>query len=351
MKLDFGGNKLLYHLDRVAAWQRGEIVTPIIYEISLTDACNSRCKMCHFEMLGRRNRYFPDKVLESLPEQLAEAGTKSYFLAGEGEPLLHPGAAKFCAECAARGVEGSLSSNGIAFAGETAEILLNTMTWIRFTVLSFDSGHYGKLATGGRDYSDTIRKNIEQACRLREKHGLPVAIGIQQILFDGNVEDIVPQCRIARELGVDYFIIVPGIKGFGDMEPPIMYRGSHQTYSGLVDECRKLSTDSFHVSPEDRLTQKAKTYNRCLGFPFVSRIYSDAKVYPCLRYRDDAEKALGDLSQSSLMEIWHSKRAQGILKELSTESSFQNCQWACRANMTNKFLFALTMPPPHVNFI
>ncbi len=206
MTYDFGGSKLLYHLDRVAAWQRGEIVTPIIYEISLTDACNSRCRMCPHEMSGRRNLFFPQEVLDQLPQWLSEAGTKSYFLAGNGEPLLHSGVANFCAQCARLGVEGSLSSNGIAFSGEVVEPLLNALTWVRFTVLSFSSEYYKKFTKGG-DYSKQIRDNIQQACCMRARYGLPISIGVQQILLDDNIDDIISQCKIAKELGVDYFVI------------------------------------------------------------------------------------------------------------------------------------------------
>ena len=47
-KFRFDGHKMLHHLDRVAAWQRGEKFAPIHIDMGLTKFCNTACKATFF---------------------------------------------------------------------------------------------------------------------------------------------------------------------------------------------------------------------------------------------------------------------------------------------------------------
>ena len=351
MKLDFSDTKLLFHLDRLAAWRRGETVTPLLYELSLTDACNSHCLSCPFEKIGRRNRYLSDKIMENLPAQLAEASAKSYFLAGEGEPLLHPGLADFTLKCTALGVEGALSSNGLLFSGRLADVLLETMTWIRFTVMSFNPESYVRLHAVGRDNVRQIRRNIEEASRKRADGGLPVGLGIQQVLVDENLDDTFFNCQTAKELGVDYITIQPAVTQYSWFESPALLNSRYEQHDELIQTCLGLNDDNFKVIFRKQHHVDKREYDRCLGFAFISRVFSDGRVYPCEIFKDDEKIFFGDLAEESLAEIWHSEKTRKLLAELVKPRDFSKCLSSCRMNRTNKFLYDLTCPPPHVNFI
>ena len=43
----FDGHKMLHHLDRVQAWQRGERFAPIHIDMGLTKFCNTACIYCY----------------------------------------------------------------------------------------------------------------------------------------------------------------------------------------------------------------------------------------------------------------------------------------------------------------
>ncbi|OQW92858.1 MAG: hypothetical protein BWK78_00370 [Thiotrichaceae bacterium IS1] len=43
----FDGHKMMYHLDRVFAWQKGERFAPIHVDMGLTKFCNTACIYCY----------------------------------------------------------------------------------------------------------------------------------------------------------------------------------------------------------------------------------------------------------------------------------------------------------------
>ena len=63
-KIRMDSHKLIYHPERVAAWQRGENIYPIELEIGLTNACNHRCVFCAVDYTGYRPTMFDGQVLK-----------------------------------------------------------------------------------------------------------------------------------------------------------------------------------------------------------------------------------------------------------------------------------------------
>lgn len=83
------GHKLYWHLERLMAWQTGELIAPIYIEISPVSFCNHRCLFCGLDFAqGDRLSLDTEATCHSLQE-MARLGVKSVMFAGEGEPLLH----------------------------------------------------------------------------------------------------------------------------------------------------------------------------------------------------------------------------------------------------------------------
>ena len=43
----FDGHKMLYHLDRIQAWQNGQRFAPVHIDMGLTKFCNTACLYCY----------------------------------------------------------------------------------------------------------------------------------------------------------------------------------------------------------------------------------------------------------------------------------------------------------------
>ena len=45
-KIQIEGHKLMYHVDEVSRWLKGDVVAPIYVEIGLINSCNHNCVFC-----------------------------------------------------------------------------------------------------------------------------------------------------------------------------------------------------------------------------------------------------------------------------------------------------------------
>lgn len=58
-----------------------------------------------------------------------------------------------------------------------------------------------------------------------------------------------------------------------------------------------------------------------------------------------------DLTKNTFKEIWESKRRLEIVRRVSSEQFDLSKCGLCRQNNINKFLWELSNPPEHINFI
>src|SRR3989338_8010506 len=88
-KVQIEGHKLMYHVDEVSKWLKGEMVAPIYVEIGPINSCNHKCVFCALDYLKSRGSAISKDVLIANLKDMAEFGVKSIMFAGEGEPLLY----------------------------------------------------------------------------------------------------------------------------------------------------------------------------------------------------------------------------------------------------------------------
>ena len=134
------GHKLLWHLDRVLAWQKGERIAPLSIDVGLSKGCNIRCEYCFGQMQGngykdKANIVFPREALLNYVQDAGKIGVRSMALIGEGEPTLNPAVYDAIIEGKKAGVDMSLGTNGVIFdKGSKGEEALRNLTWIRFNI-------------------------------------------------------------------------------------------------------------------------------------------------------------------------------------------------------------------------
>lgn len=131
----FDGHKMNFHLDRVAAWQRGEKFAPIHIDMGLTKFCNTACIYCYAvvqnmtkgTMIGR------DALLKYI-EDCGRLGVRSIGFIGDGEPTLNPAVYDATVLAKQLNVDTSMATNGILLDMDRAEDLLRDMSWIRINL-------------------------------------------------------------------------------------------------------------------------------------------------------------------------------------------------------------------------
>jgi radical SAM protein with 4Fe4S-binding SPASM domain len=350
-ELFLDGSKLMHHLPRVNRWRKGERIAPVHVEISPTSGCNQRCSLCYVDYLGHKAGLLKEEILVRLADEFAQVGVKSVLLAGEGEPTVNQGIVPMIQKAARQGVDMAINSNAVLLKKEMSQAILPHLTWARFTFQAGTPELYRQIHKGGpRDYERAVA-NVSEAVRIKREGKLAVTLGIQQILINENYRDVLNTAKLAKELGVDYYVV----KRFSK-HPKNDYDVPEDLYKkslDLFEECQKLSDERFQVIVRwKNFTEDCnRTYRKCIGIPFITQILADGGVYPCSQFFKDPGFCFGNLHEKSFKEIIFGDQAQAVAKKIENEVDVTQCISYCRHHSTNMFLSKLQEEPEHVNFI
>jgi radical SAM protein with 4Fe4S-binding SPASM domain len=199
-------------------------------------------------------------------------------------------------------------------------------------------------------------KNIEYAANLKKKKGYNVTIGIQQVLLPENAEDVLTLAQISKDIGVDYFVLKPfSLHELNDHYPEAVSAIQlRDRYLDKLEKAEALSDRNFSsiIRWNTFLDDGIRTYDRCLGLPFISQIAANGKVYTCCPFFYNDEFMYGDLEHQSFSEIWYGDRAKTIREGIEQNLDVhQHCMSYCRHHQINMLLWKLANPPAHINFI
>ncbi len=354
------GHKLYWHLDRVNDWMSGKRVAPLHIDVGLSKGCNIKCHYCFGAVQGNRykegqNIFFPREPLLRYVKEAGAVGVKSMALIGEAEPLLNPYVYEAIFTGKQAGVDMALGTNGVLFdTGRDGEHALEHLTWLRFNISAASDASY-QLLHNSPDF-DLLVKKIKFCIDTKRKNNLPVTIGFQMVLTPQDINEVLPLCKMAKELGVDYL----EIKHCGDTvnnDLGIFNKlGMYDQFKEILLQAEQESTDLCKVIVKwGNINLKGKrNYNCCLGAPFLLYSSGDGKLYPCgmfFSYRED-EFRLGDLTKQSFKAIIESDAYWDTMKKIQTDIKVhEECYASCKTNAINEFLYTLKNPPQHINFI
>lgn len=350
-RLFLDGTKLMYHLEELNSWKMGQAIAPLHVELSLSSACNQRCTLCCVDHLGHPGHLLPEKVIKKLPLELKHAGVKSLLLAGEGEPLVHPQVASFTKEAFDCGIDVALNSNAVLFTQEKMENMLPYLEWARFTFQAGDEETYQRIHRGQQGDFKKACLNLENAVTFKRKHNLKVTLGVQQILLPENIKTVYQTAKLAKELGVDYFVV----KRFSK-HPKNTYNVPDDFYLGALEEfdrCQELKSESFNpIVRWNNFTQDCcRKYKECIGLPFIVQILATGKIYPCSMFFHEKDYCYGDLNELRFSEIIFSSKAKIIQDKIQKTQDVSKCMSYCRHHSVNQFLWQFKDIPEHVEFI
>ncbi|MBU1612546.1 MAG: radical SAM protein [Proteobacteria bacterium] len=347
-------HKIHYHPERLAAWQRGEIVAPIYLEISPSGACNCRCKFCGMDFIGYKKRFWDTDLLKGRVARMGALGLKSIMYAGEGEPFLHPELADIIVHTQERGVDVAITTNAIVMQPAISEQILGHVSWIKASVNAGSSETYATVhGVDGKKFSDAI-KNLEQAAQIRSRKGHRCTLGMQMVLLPENVQEAVPLAEMAKNIGMDYLVIKPysqhPLSGNRD------YEGLR--YSDLLEmeeRLAALNTERFKVifrsATMRKLEAEERSFKHCLGLPFAGYVDTGGDMWGCLAYISDKRFYFGNIITEDPEEVFYGKRRAEALRWAATDLDVQQCRTNCRLDAVNTFLGQLDNPHHHVNFI
>lgn len=353
-KYRIDSHKLIYHVDRVSEWKRGELIYPIYMELSPSGACNHRCTYCALDFMEYRKRYLDAGILKERLSEMGRLGLKSVMYAGEGEPFLHKEMAGIIIHTKGANIDVAITTNGVLLKEELAEKILGNVEWIKVSINGATRDTYANIHQSKPADFDAVIKNMSYAVKVRREKGYKCTLGMQLLLIPENRDEVFLMAEIARDIGMDYLVIKPYSQH--PLSKTDKYRDIKYTdYLYLADEIKKYNTDSFNAIFRANAMKKwdvaEKDYDCCFALPFWSYMDAGGNIWGCSLYLGDERFNYGNIYQNTFKEIWEGETRRKSLDRSNTELDTSQCRVNCRMDEVNRYLWDLKNPVGHVNFI
>ncbi|HNX03759.1 MAG TPA: radical SAM protein, partial [Candidatus Cloacimonas sp.] len=307
------------------------------------------CFARHQKKLGE---IFPRDAFIRFMADAPRLGVKSVAIIGDGEPLLNPALCEGVMVGKKNGLDISIGSNGIALTPEKASILLSRCVWFRFNLSAASKEAYQKIH--GVDKWEVVKKNIEDAVRVKRLNDYDCTIGLQMVLVPDCLDQVIPEAKFAIDTGVDYFVI----KQFSDPVCEEMTQFDMSFYdkdkvNSILKEAESMSTKETQIIPKwNIIHSKGSMQGKCVDLPLLIEGSGTGKFYPCGYHFRNPKYELGDLTKQTFQEMVESFQYWKVIKEVRDNLVVgADCKGACRHLQTNAFLNNYLNKPEHINFI
>lgn len=353
-KYNIDSHKLIYHVGRVHEWLDGKQIYPVYMEVSAAGACNHRCTYCGLDFMGYQARYIDTPIFKDRLSEMGRLGLKSIMYAGEGEPFLHRDMTELIEHTKKSGIDVALTTNGVLFKKEIADIVLANTEWIKVSINGATKETYAKIHRCKPGDFEKVIENMSYAAKRCKENNYACTLGMQLLLLPENYQEAVSLAKLARDIGMDYLVIKPYSQH--PQSKTTKYSSiKYSDYDYLDEELAQLNTDTFSVIYRSSTMKKwdcgHRSYARCLATPFWSYIDAGGNVWGCSMYLGDKKFLYGNIYEETFEEIWQGKKRLKALKWLENELDTSQCRVNCRMDEVNRYLWELKNLPEHVNFI
>jgi len=257
-------------------------------------------------------------------------GVKAIDWDTEGEPLLHSDLPDLINWAKVWGIDSAVETNGVYLTEGFMKRCGENITYIKVSVDAATNETHHKLHRGGKHDLDKVLANIDTAVRL----GTGCTIGMQMVLLEENQDEAEELSKIAKRLGVDWFVIKPfSVHPFQDGS--LVHMGDINKVLGIEGVTVREQTFKRVFFERD--------YPVCYGVNFISNIDCYGNVTVCNTLTRKDKYILGNIYKESFKEIWSRHPREFDIKECKRE--------VCRMDKQNLYLWNLKNPDKHVNFI
>ncbi|HNW38902.1 MAG TPA: radical SAM/SPASM domain-containing protein [Candidatus Omnitrophota bacterium] len=189
---------------------RATFMGPPVMQIDITGRCNNNCIGCwvHSPFIKDRprdaNQELSFKVISELINELIQMGTQEVFLAGSGEPLLHPQIIQIISLIKHSGLKLNIITNTLLLTEEVSRLLVDAQVeMVTASIWAGDDQSYIKTHPGkasGDFY--TIRDNLRCLDRLKSenKSFLP-KVKTYNVICNLNYENIAGMVDFSLDVG------------------------------------------------------------------------------------------------------------------------------------------------------
>jgi MoaA/NifB/PqqE/SkfB family radical SAM enzyme len=334
-----------------------------VYEATMR--CNLHCEFCYVgDLLNIEGEWRQELTLEGLRKAFPERSGFQISLTG-GEIFMRKDIMSVLDLFREKGYAcGYLTTNGTIITEERAEALadLAAAGFLKHISVSIDGP--GELHDVARGLKGTFERTTAGLRRLQaaaRRKQAPLRVSINTTVAHETLEALDQMVDVAEELGVDAIglnhlmfstpeevaetvrLIDPGgatsasaIATYVTPDPGLDIERVRSQVAALEERCRRKNV-LFDFRPkvhpqlvDNYYTPGAKLDGRCL-YPFLhARVSFSGKMYFCPFIRVE----VGDLTQSSLEEIWNGEKYVAMRKSLVENGIFPVCRRCCKVELS-----------------
>src|SRR5688572_29559658 len=329
---------------------------------TLFRSCNLHCEFCYVgDLLNIEGEWRQEMTLEALGQAFPEQSGFQISLTG-GEIFMRKDIMSVLDLFREKGYAcGYLTTNGTIINEERADALadLASAGFLKHISVSIDGP--GELHDAARGLIGTFDRTCAGLRRLQEsarRRHAPLRVSINTTVAHESLEALDQMVEVAEELGVDAIglnhlmystpeeveetvrmIDAPDasvIATFITPDPGLDIERVRAKVAALEEKCRRKNI-LFDFRPkvhpqliDNYYTPGAKLDGRCL-YPFLhARVSFSGKVYFCPFIRVE----VGDLTQSTLEEVWNGERYVQMRKQLLEHGIFPVCRRCCKVELS-----------------
>jgi len=375
--------KILYHPEVIARLFKTGDTWPVMVNTGFTTYCNHSCVWC--------SSAYTTRVIPSLKTRdellvpawlwiknmkiLADKGTKSLIIAGQGEPLLHPKADEMLNAVADSGLKYMMFTNGERVTAKHYDSFFAAALSIRFSVDAatpemHKRWHAADRSEGrGSSNFNRVVENIRGLVEEKKRRGATHPdIGVQMICSSLTEEDFDAFAVLFKEVGVD-FVVYKALQRTSSAEDdttisPLDLHESEEHRSQqarsminqLAEIKEKYEDNSFQIHVKaDQIEQAyvkefngAERYDRCRAHALVPMMEPDGNVYICVDHGGRPEFVIGNIYQNTIDEIWESDQRKKAIANIDLKTK---CPAGCFLDETNVVLHQIENPDPSVHHL
>lgn len=365
-RLVIDGTKVGWHNDRIAAWERGERIAPVMIDCAMTRACNAACHFCSAQVMANEHegKLTRQKFFEFL-DDAAAIGVKAISLISDGESTVVPWWADAVEHAAGLGLKVGAGSNGYKLTRPVLERTLRHLSFLRFNFSAGSPARYASIMGVDREWFGQVSQNIRDGMEIINRDGLGCTLNMQMVCDPKDGDQIVPFARLVAELRPTYGVIKHCATD-ADNTLGVDYSRYEELYPQL-EEAERIGKEAGVrlVVKWNRIKAKCgRTYSACHGPQFQLQISGSGLVAPCSSYFNDRYRLthIGSIATTRFRDIWASDRYAEVMGYLGGPhwDAKVRCPPGCLQNPTNEFLSAYKAgrvslpvgdPPPHVEFV
>jgi cyclic pyranopterin phosphate synthase len=338
-------NKLLWHMPRICEFLNSGSTFPIQVELNPTNNCNMACKWCLTEYAHKKED-IDIGVLKKFLKEFAELGGRSIDWTGGGEPSIYPHIGEAIEYASEVGLKQGMMTNGL-FNSSLVDILVENMTWVRFSLDSTDNDSYCEMKGVGHGAMKRVLENMRSMCEFDKRPRVVANVNLSMWNYPHLEQTVID----AREQGIDGFQVRPVLPGPGGKISQEEI-GFYRDVVGKLEALKKHERDGFQVffSYDKFLDMVSgdvylRPYDKCQYHQFIVVLNANGDLCVCTHHLGDERFTFGNVYDHSVREIWESDM-RGRTIEYCNQLDFSECQVCCKGHELNKLLFFIQNPNP-----